>query len=173
MGRRVLIGALIVVVAVGIGAAVAYVTRDDDSSDSTTRPTTTTGASTTTTLTTTTTPPTTAPTTTTLASGALPDPCGAETATIRLAIDSGVEGATDGADIDTCRLAAVDTSWALVQLVPKAGSGFAPVSVLLQGGGGSWSIVDQGGANLGCGRAPQQVLADLGLFCTSTGGGEE
>lgn len=170
-----LIGVVIVVVAVGVGAAVAYVTRDDDSSDSTARPTTTTAATTTTlpTTTTTTAPASTTPTTTTLPPGALPDPCGAETATIRLAIDNGVEGAAAGADIDACRLAAVDTTWASVQLVPKPGSGFAPLIVLLQGGGGTWSIVAQGGPEAGCGRAPQQVLVDLGVVCGSTGGAEQ
>lgn len=172
MGRRVVVGVLIVLLAVGAGAAVAYLTRDDEGSDTASGSTMTT-----------TNPPSTAPSTTTAPASTttttdeaprapLPDPCGAETATIRLAIDNGVEGARDGADIETCRIAAVDSSWAAVRLTARGGSGFAPVTVLLQGGGGSWSIVDRGDGNVGCGRAPQQVLVDLGVVCASTGGGE-
>ena len=172
MSRRLVIGVLIVLVAVGIGAGVAYMTRDDDSSD-TASGTTSTSATTSTTagVTTTAAPPTSTTTTTTEPpTSPLPDPCGAETATIRAAIDNGVDGARDAAAIDTCRLAAVDSTWAMVQLVAKAGSEFAPLMVLLQGGGGTWSIVDQGTANVGCGAAPQPVLVDLGVLCTSTGG---
>ena len=60
-----------------------------------------------------------------------------------------------------------------MQLVPKPGSGFAPLIVVLQGGGGTWSIVAQGGPDAGCGEAPQQVLVDLGVVCGSTGGDEQ
>jgi hypothetical protein len=173
MGRRILVGVLIVAGAVGIGAAVAYVTRDDDSSDRAGGSTTTTTAATTIPSTTaaSTTAPTTSPTTTEPPRAPLPDPCGAETATIRAAIDNGVDGARDGADIDTCRIAPVDTTWAAVNLVARAGADFTPLTVLLQGGGGSWAIVDQGQADVGCGQAPQQVLVDLGVLCSSTGGG--
>jgi len=58
-----------------------------------------------------------------------------------------------------------------VKLVAKPGADFSPVTVVLRGGGGSWTIVATGTSNVGCGNAPQQVLVDLGIFCASTGGG--
>jgi hypothetical protein len=173
MGRRLLVGTLIVLAALGVGAAVAYVTRDDDSSDEAASTTTSTtvapvssSAATTTAPTTTTTTPVEAP------RSPLPDPCGAETATIRATIENGIEGARDAAEIDTCRIPAADSTWAQVHLVARAGADFTPLTVLLQGGGGSWSIVDQGTGNVGCGTAPQPVLVDLGVVCTGTGGGD-
>ncbi len=171
MGRRLLIGALVVLVALGVGAAVAYVTRDDDSSDETERTTTSTTVATTTTSTTTTTAPPTTTTTLEPPRAPLPDPCGVETATIRAAIENGIDAARDGADIDTCRIPAADPTWAQVHLVARPGASVAPLVVRRQGGGGTWTIAAQGTGDVGCGIAPQAVLVDLGVVCASTGGG--
>ena len=92
---------------------------------------------------------------------------------IRAAVDAGVPGAVTGADVIECRLAASNAGWALVRLAPKAGSSFTETTVILQGGGGSWAIVATGGTNAGCGKAPQQVIADLGQFCVGSGGGTQ
>jgi hypothetical protein len=40
----------------------------------------------------------------------------------------------------------------------------------VHGSAGSWAVVAQGGTNAGCGKAPQQVIVDLGQFCAGTGG---
>jgi hypothetical protein len=101
----------------------------------------------------------------------LPDPCGAEGAAIKAAVDNGVDGAAANAQVDQCRLAAVDPSWAAVLLSAKPGAAFDTITVLVHGGGGSWAIVGSGTTNVGCGSAPQQVLVDLGIVCSSTGGG--
>ena len=89
--------------------------------------------------------------------------------------------ATLRADVDFARAAIVrhlgsaelpvDTTWALARLEAKPGAEFAATSVLLHGGGGAWAIVDSGTDGVGCGKAPQQVLVDLGLFCAGSGGG--
>lgn len=176
MGRRLLVATVVVLVFIGAGAGVALLTRDDasDSSDST--------AGTTSTSASTTSPPTTtAPATTTSAPtpttaavpppAELPDPCGAEGAAIKAAIDNGIDGAAASAQVDQCRLAAVDPSWAVVLLAAKPGADFNAVTVLVHGGGGSWAIVGSGTNNVGCGSAPQQVLVDLGIVCSSAGGG--
>jgi hypothetical protein len=57
-----------------------------------------------------------------------------------------------------------------VNLAAKPGAQFAALTVIVHGGAGSWSVVAQGGANAGCGQAPQQVIVDLGQFCAGTGG---
>ena len=80
-------------------------------------------------------------------------------------------GAGQNADVASCRLAASDPSWAAVNLTAKPGAEFAALTVIVQGGAGSWSVVAQGGTNAGCGQAPQQVIVDLGQFCAGTGGG--
>jgi hypothetical protein len=173
MGRRWIVAGIIVLACVGIGTGAALLTRDDATDEATAPATTTssttraTGAPPSSSAPTTTAPPaSTAPPTPT----GLPDPCGAETGSIRAAIDSGVDGARERATVDTCRRAAVDPSWAVVTLTAQPGAEFANLTVLVQGGGGSWAIVDQGTRNVGCGQAPQQVLADLGTVCSSTGG---
>ena len=80
-------------------------------------------------------------------------------------------GAHDRAQVAECRLAAADTTWAIARLEAKPGAEYAATTVLLHGGGGSWAVVDSGADGVGCGKAPQQVLVDLGLFCAGTGGG--
>jgi cytoskeletal protein RodZ len=96
MGRRLLVAAAVVLLFVGIGAGVALSTRDDSSdstasststSASTSSPTTTAPATTTSEAATTTTTTTAAPEPT-----ELPDPCGAEGATIKATIDAGALG---------------------------------------------------------------------------------
>jgi hypothetical protein len=177
MARRTLVGVVIVLAFVGAGAGIALISRDDSSEQSAAAGSTSTAPPTTVAPTTTLPPPettaTTAPTTTppsTAPPAGPPDACGVDGATIRSALDNGIEGARDGAQVEECRLAAVDASWALVRLVPAAGSSFTPVAVLLQGGAGAWEIVATGDSNVGCGTAPQQVLVDLGIVCSSTGG---
>jgi hypothetical protein len=179
MARRWIVAGVIVAVFAAGGAAVALLTRDEGADPSsatrgtTTTPPTASGLATTSTTPTSTGAPTAAASTTTTEAprAALSDPCGAETAAIRAAIENGVDGARDRASIDTCRQAPVDTSWAIVTLVAKAGANFSPISVVLHGGGGSWAVVDSGTANVACGKAPQRVLVDLGIVCTSGGGG--
>lgn len=165
---------ILVLAAVGVGVAVLVAPGDDPSSDQAgtdvTRATGTTVAAPTTTPGTTAAPSTTAAPTTTVA---VPGACGGVGAAIEAAVDAGVPGASAGADVTECRLAASDPTWALVQLTPKAGSSFAATTAVLQGGGGSWAIVATGGTNAGCGKAPQQVIADLGQFCAGTGGGAQ
>jgi len=172
MSRRLLLAAAIVLLFVGAGAGLALVTRDD-SSDTASEPTSTSAPASS--APSTSAPTTTAPVTTTTTAAPtpadVPDPCGAEGATIKAAIDNGVDGAAANAQIDECRLAAVDPSWAAVRLTAKPGSDFDTITVLVQGGGGSWAIVASGATNVGCGTAPQQVLVDLGIVCSSTGGG--
>lgn len=174
MGRRLLVAAAIVVLFVGVGAGVALLTRDD-SSDSTASSTSTSASTssspTTTTPASTTSEPATTTTTAAPAPVDLPDPCGAEGATIKATIDAGVDGAAANAQIEQCRLAAIDPSWAAVRLTAKPGAEFESVTVLVQGGGGSWAIIGTGSTNVGCGTAPQQVLVDLGIVCSSAGGG--
>ncbi|HEX5586722.1 MAG TPA: hypothetical protein VFZ17_05400 [Acidimicrobiia bacterium] len=175
MGRRLLVAAAVVLLFVGAGAGIALLTSDD-SSDTSTAGSTSTSAPASSSAPSSTTPATTAaPATTTPtvapADAALPDPCGAEGATIKAAIDNGVDGAAANAQVDECRLAAVDPSWAAVRLVAKPGGSFDTITVLVHGGGGSWEIVGSGAANVGCGAAPQQVLVDLGIVCSSSGGG--
>ena len=176
MARRFLVAGAIIAASIVLGTAVALLTRDDDSPDTTVGvTTTTTRAATTSTIASTAPPTSTEPTlitttTTTQPENVLPDPCGAESAAIRAAIDNGIEGARDLAQIDECRLAAADMSWALVQVGPRPGTDFAALTVMVQGGGGAWAVVDQGTVDVGCGTAPQQVLVDLGVFCTGTGG---
>jgi hypothetical protein len=80
-----------------------------------------------------------------------------------------VPNARAAAQVTACRLAAADPTWALVRLDAQPGATFTPTTVVLHGGAGSWSIVDSGTGNVGCGKAPQQVLADLGLLCTGSG----
>ena len=163
-----------VLVVAGVLAARAI--RDDDSdTDAATRATTTTSSVTTTapsSTTTTTAPVTTAAPTTAAPTSTTgpPGPCGADAGPIRVAIDAAVSGAGQNADVASCRLAASDPSWAAVNLAAKPGAQFAALTVIVHGGAGSWSVVAQGGANAGCGQAPQQVIVDLGQFCAGTGG---
>jgi hypothetical protein len=102
----------------------------------------------------------------------VPGECGSAGAAIKAAVEAGVQGAATDATFAECRLAASDASWALVKLAPSAGSSFAATTVVLHGGGGSWTVVATGGTAAGCGKAPQQVIADLGQFCVGTGGGQ-
>jgi hypothetical protein len=165
------------VVLAAAGAAVALATDDDSdgtrSAPNTSSTTVATTPAPSTTAPVTTVPPATtvAPTTTTaLPEGAPPGTCAAEAAAIRAAVDAGVPGAHDGAQVAECRLAAVDATWAIVRLEAKPGTGFAAATVVLHSSAGAWTIVDSGTGDVGCGKAPQQVLVDLGLFCTGTGG---
>jgi hypothetical protein len=172
MARRWIVAGVIVAVFVGVGVGAALLTREDDGAGSAAPSTTTTLAPRSTTTTAVPEDPTPTSTSTTAPPPpTVPDPCGAETAAIRGAIEIAVEGARDGAELDTCRLAAIDPAWALARLVARAGAAFEPVNVLLQGGGGVWTVIDVGPATVGCGRAPQQVLVDLGMVCASGGGG--
>jgi hypothetical protein len=100
-----------------------------------------------------------------------PGTCAAEAGPIRAAVNAGVPGALDGARATECRLAAVDATWAVMRLEAKPGAGFAATTVLLHNNAGTWTIAASGTADVGCGTAPQQVLVDLGLFCSGTGGG--
>jgi len=84
-----------------------------------------------------------------------------------------INGASTDAQVASCRVAASDTSWAAVQLTAKPGAQFAAVTVIVRGGAGSWSVVAQGGTSAGCGQAPQQVIVDLGQFCSGTGGSNQ
>ena len=168
---------IFVLAAVGVGVAVAVAPGDDSGSGSTAdRGGTGGSAATATTVApapaatapiTTVAPATTAPVTTVVVPGA----CGNLGGVIKAAVDTGVPGAAASADVSECRLAASDTTWALVRLAPKAGSSFAATTVVLQGGGSAWSVVATGGTSAGCGKAPQQVIADLGQFCVGSGGG--
>jgi len=166
MGRRAVIGIVVVALVVAAGAAFAL-WADDDSPDTAGSTTTTTVATTSTTApVTSTAPATTAPSTT--APTAAVDACGTEQAAITAAIDNGVTGARDRAQVEECRLAAVDRSWAAVRLVPKPGATFTAATVVVRGGGGAWSVV--GTDTSACGSTPQQVLVDLGILCLSGGG---
>jgi len=187
MARRWLLTAIVTAMLLVAAVFVAHAIRDDDEaaapvrSAATTAPTSTTTTPTSTSATTvapsgattgatTTTAPATATTATTAAPGAAPGPCGAATSPIRTAIDAGVANAPSNADVAACRLAASDPTWAAVQLVARPGAQFTPTTVIVHGTGASWSVVATGGTNAGCGAAPQQVIVDLGQFCTGTGG---
>jgi hypothetical protein len=169
MTRTRVIVALVVLAAAGVGLAVLLAPGDDSGSDRAAAPdrVTTTVPSTTTPASTTTTPTTTTPTTT---PETPPGPCGAVQAPIRTAIDAGVAGASTGATVSECRLAASDANWALVRLTPSAGSSFSATTVVLHQSSGAWTVAATGGTNAGCGVAPQQVVADLGQFCVGGGG---
>jgi hypothetical protein len=174
MVRRWVLTAIVAAVLVAIAVVVAHGIRDDEpeadrtepgattsSAPRTTQPSTTTSAPATTAA-----PTTAAPTSTT----GPPGPCGTVTGPIRAAIDAGVAGAAANADLTSCRLAASDPTWAAAELTPKPGMPFDARTVILHGPAGSWAIVAAGGANAGCGQAPQQVIVDLGQFCVGTGG---
>jgi hypothetical protein len=183
MARRWILTAAVTVVLVVVAVIAARAIRDDDDDTSAARPTTTSSASSTTSTTSTTTatatsaPATTAPGPTTTATAAPattdgpPGPCGTDTGPIRAAIDAAVTGAAANAQVDSCRLAASDPSWAAVALTARPGAQFDALTVIVHGGAGSWSVVAQGGPGAGCGQAPQQVIVDLGQFCAGTGGG--
>jgi hypothetical protein len=178
MARRWIVTAIVTAALVVAAVVAARVIRGDntdtaatDRSTTTTAATSTTGGATTTTGAPTTTAPASTTTTVAPANGEPPGPCGAETAAIRAAIDAGVAGAQAGADVATCRLAATDTAWAAVQLAAKPGAQFDALTVVLHRDAGAWAIVATGGASAGCGKAPQQVIVDLGQFCAGTGGG--
>jgi hypothetical protein len=173
MARRWILTVVIAAVLVVGGVFAARAIRDDDT-DTAQRATTTSAAVTTTAPSTTSPPVTTAaPTSTSTPTSTTgpPGPCGTNTATIRGAVDAAVSGAAQSADIASCRLAASDPTWAAVNLAAKPGAQFAAVTVVVHGGAGSWTVVAQGGADAGCGAAPQQVIVDLGQFCAGTGGG--
>ncbi|HEY3672241.1 MAG TPA: hypothetical protein VGN51_15000 [Acidimicrobiia bacterium] len=180
MARRWILTVVIAAVLVVAGVVAARAIRDDDSdADTAQRATTTSSAVTTTTApasSTTASPATTAaPTSTTAPTNTTgpPGPCGTDSATIRAAVDAAVNGAAQSADVASCRLAASDPTWAAVNLAAKPGAQFAAVTVVVHRGAGSWTVVAQGGADAGCGDAPQQVIVDLGQFCAGTGGGAQ
>ena len=158
-----------------VTTATARTTTATASTTSTTAgPTSTTGVTATTEAATTgagTTAAGTATTTTVPMDDAPPGPCGADTASIRAAVDAAVANAQADADLVSCRLAASDPSWAAVQLAEKPGTTFSALTVILHGGAGAWSVVAHGGADAGCGSAPQSVIVDLGQFCAGSGGG--
>jgi len=177
VARRWILTVVVAAVLV-VGAVIAaHAIRDDDTgtpdraATATTREPSTTAAPTTTAAPASTTAP--GPTTTTVApvTGTAPGPCGTDTGPIRAAIDAGVANAQANADVASCRLAASDPSWAAVQLTAKPSAPFDALTVVAHRDAGSWAIVATGGTNAGCGAAPQQVLVDLGQFCTGTGGG--
>jgi hypothetical protein len=175
MARRWIISAVVAAVLVVAAVVAARVIRDNGDTAATDRvPASTAAPSTSAPTTTTSAPSTTAPAATTTvapANGAPPGPCGVDTGPIRAAVDAGVAGAQAAADLASCRLAASDVTWAAVQLTAKPGAQFDPLTVILHGGAGSWTIVATGGTGAGCGQAPQQVIVDLGQFCVGTGGG--
>ena len=168
------VGGIVVLALVIVGVVVFAPDDGSDSSDSApgaTSTTATTGPSPATSVpVTTVAPATTAPATTAPAAAPVPGTCAAEATAIRAAVDAGVAGALDGAEVAECRLAAVDATWAVMRLEAKPGSGFAATTVLLHSSDGTWTIADSGTGEVGCGRAPQQVLVDLGLFCIGAGG---
>jgi hypothetical protein len=173
MARRWILIAVVAAVLVVGGVFAARAIRDDGT-DTAKRAPSTTGAPSSTVSSTTTAPASTvAPTTTSTPTSTTgpPDPCGADTASIRAAIDAAVSGAAQAADIATCRLAASDPTWAAVDLTAKPGAQFAALTVVVHGTSGTWSVVAQGGPEAGCGLAPQQVIVDLGQFCAGSGGG--
>lgn len=172
MARRWILTVVIAGVLVVAAVFAARAIRDDDTDPDTAQRATTTAGATTTALPTTAPATTVAPTTTTAPTSTTgpPGPCGADSGPIRVAIDAAVSGAAQNATVVSCRLAASDPSWAAVNLDAKPGAQFAAVTVIVHGGAGSWSVVAQGGAEAGCGQAPQQVIVDLGQFCAGTGG---
>jgi hypothetical protein len=170
--RRWILSAVVAAVLVVAAIVAARAIRDDEgSSDASVRATTTSSASTSAPTSTTTSPTTTVAPTSTTATGSTtvttsaagapgpPGPCGADTAAIRDAVGT----VTPGADLSSCRLAASDPSWAAAQV--------GTTIVLLHRDARGWAVVAQGGTDAGCGRAPQQVIVDLGQFCVGTGGG--
>jgi hypothetical protein len=178
MSRRWVVALVAIVGVAAAGAVIALVTHDSDNNHDTAARTTTssstTSTSTTAVTTTTSTTTTTTPTTTTApppVTGTAPGPCGAQLGAIRSAIDASVSGAQSGADTAECRLAASDPSWAAVHLVAKPGASFDATTVVLHDDNGAWTVIATDGPSAGCGKAPQQVIADLGQFCVGTGGG--
>ena len=175
MARRWIITAVVAAVLV-VGAALAARAIRDDGTRSADRAATTTTSTPAPSSSTTTTAPTSttiAPTTSTVPTSTTgpPGPCGGDTAAIRAAIDAAVTGAAQNADVASCRRAASDPTWAAVQLAAKAGAQFNALTVVLHDSAGAWSVVAQDGPSAGCGKAPQQVIVDLGQFCAGTGGG--
>jgi hypothetical protein len=182
MARRWVLTGIVAVALVVAAVFAAHAIRDDDTAapaptTTTTGPTTsTTAAPTSTTGAPTTTvavagPTTNTATTTAPAADAPPGPCGAVTGPVRAALDAGVANAEADADVASCRLAPSDPTWAAVQLAAKPGATFKPLTVILHGGAGAWTVVASGGTDAGCGSAPQPVVVDLGQFCAGTGGG--
>jgi hypothetical protein len=183
MARRWVLTGIVAVALVVAAVFAAHAIRDDDTAapapttpttgpttSTTAVPTSTTGAPTTTVAVA---GPTTntATTTTAPAADAPPGPCGADTGPVRAAVDAGVANAEADADVASCRLAPSDPTWAAVRLAAKPGATFTPLTVILHGGAGAWTVVASGGTDAGCGSAPQQVVVDLGQFCAGTGGG--
>jgi hypothetical protein len=155
MARRWLLSIVVAAVLVAVAVFAAHQIRDDESQTSA-RATRSPSSATTTTAPTSTTGP--------------PGPCGTNAGPIQAAVFAAVDGASSNAQVASCRLAASDASWAAAQLTAKPGAQFAAVTVIVHGGAGSWSVVAQGGTSAGCGRAPQQVIVDLGQFCAASGG---
>jgi hypothetical protein len=176
MARRWVLTAIVTVVLVAAAVVAAHAIRDDETDPESAARATTTSSVTTAPPSTTAAPTTTTPaTTTTLATASTattgpPGPCGNDAGPIRVAINAAITGASTNADVAGCRLAASDPSWAAVQLTAKSGAQFDARTVVLHGSAGSWTVVATGGANAGCGQAPQQVIVDLGQFCAGTGG---
>jgi hypothetical protein len=168
VGRRLVVGLLVLALFAAAGAAFVLLSGDDDASDTAQGTTTTiaTGRTAAPSSSPTTAPATTAPPT--ASSSPVPDACGAEGAAISTAVNAGVAGARERAQVVECRFAAVDTSWASVRLVARPGADFTTTTVVVHGGGGSWAIVGTGSG--ACSQTPPQVRADLGLLCASGGG---
>jgi len=181
VARRWILTVVVAAVLVVAGVIAAHAIRDDDTKpDADTAPlvtTTSSGATTSAAASTTTAAPvttaapaTSTPTSTPTSTTGPPGPCGTDTGPIRVAVNAAVSGAAQSADVASCRLAASDPTWAAVKLAAKPGAQFAAVTVVAHRSGGAWSVVAQGGADAGCGVAPQQVIVDLGQFCAGTGG---
>jgi hypothetical protein len=186
MARRWVLSVIVAAALVVAAVVAAHAIRDDDTAaraaatatiapttSTTAAPTGTTGAPSTTGAgptdagTTTTTSTTTA----TAAGDTPPGPCGADTGAVRAAVDAAIIDARADADLASCRLAPSDPTWASARLAAKPGATFTPLTVILHGSAGTWTVVARGGTDAGCGSAPQQVIVDLGQFCAGTGGG--
>jgi hypothetical protein len=62
------------------------------------------------------------------------------------------------------RTAGADATWAGAALQPT-GDDLDPATVVLHRVAGTWTVVDLGTAQVGCGTAPAPVATDLGLGC--------
>jgi len=75
---------------------------------------------------------------------------------------AGVPGT--GYAVTDVRTAATDATWAGAALQPT-GDDLDPATVVLHRVRGTWTVVDLGTAQVGCGTAPATVVTDLGLDC--------
>ena len=62
------------------------------------------------------------------------------------------------------RMSAADPVWASARIAP-VGADLEPADVVLRSVAGRWEVADLGSAEVGCGIAPEPVLADLELVC--------